>query len=149
MAPQYNKLTPEQERVIVYKGTEMPFTGEYDNFFKEGTFICRRCNLPLFTSKAKFDAKCGWPAFDDSFSGALERHEVPSMWGMVNEIECSNCHAHLGHEFTGEELTEKNVRECVNSVSIKFMPEGSKIPETIKGLEKPETGSDFSEDQDK
>jgi len=135
MAPQYNSLTDEEKEVIENKGTETPFTGEYDNFYKEGTFICRRCNLPLFTSKAKFDAHCGWPAFDDSFPDALLR--LTDADGERTEIECSNCHAHLGHEFLGEQLTDKNVRECVNSVSIKFMPEGAEMPEVIKGLEKP------------
>ncbi|MFS8130478.1 MAG: methionine-R-sulfoxide reductase [Candidatus Dojkabacteria bacterium] len=135
MTAKYNSLSDKEKDVIENKGTETPFTGEYDDFFKEGTFICRRCNSPLFSSKAKFDAHCGWPAFDDSFSGALLR--LTDDDGERTEIECSNCHAHLGHEFTGEQLTDKNVRECVNSVSIKFMPQGSQIPGTIKGLEKP------------
>src|SRR5260221_4046628 len=125
----YNKLTPEEERVIVNKGTEMPFTGEYDNFYKEGTFICRRCNSPLFTSKSKFDAQCGWPAFDDNYPNAITR--LPDPDGVRTEIECSHCHAHLGHEFTGEHLTDKNVRECVNSVSIKYVPEGEKMPPVL------------------
>lgn len=115
----YNKLTPEEERVIVHKGTEPPFTGEYDNFYKKGTYVCRRCNHPLFSSKSKFDAGCGWPAFDDSFSEALRR--VPDPDGERTEIECANCGAHLGHEFVGEFLTPKNTRECVNSLSIRFV----------------------------
>lgn len=132
---QYNSLTEEEKHVIEDKGTEMPFTGEYDDFYVDGTFICRRCNLPLFSSKAKFDAHCGWPAFDDSFENALRR--LTDDDGFRTEIECSNCHAHLGHEFIGERLTDKNTRECVNSLSIKFIPAGTEIPETIKGLEKP------------
>ena len=130
MTPKYNELTSEEARVIEGKGTEAPFTGEYDDFYVPGTFICRRCNLPLFSSQAKFDAHCGWPAFDDSFSGALVR--LPDPDGMRTEIECANCHAHLGHEFVGEYLTEKNVRECVNAVSIKFVKEGDELPEVIK-----------------
>ena len=126
----YNKLTKEEESVIVNKGTEYPGTGEYDNFYVPGTFICRRCNLPLFSSKAKFDAHCGWPAFDDSFEGAVKR--VPDPDGYRVEIECSHCGAHLGHEFTGEQLTDKNVRECVNSVSIKFVKEGAELPPVLE-----------------
>jgi peptide-methionine (R)-S-oxide reductase len=116
----YNKLTPEEERVIVHKGTELPFSGEYDDFYKEGTYVCRRCNQPLFSSKSKFDAGCGWPAFDDSFPNAIRR--IPDPDGMRTEIECAKCGAHLGHEFTGEQLTAKNTRECVNSLSIRFVP---------------------------
>lgn len=127
---QFNKLTPEEERIIVNKGTEFPFTGEYDNFYEPGTFICRRCNNPLFSSKAKFDAHCGWPAFDDSLPNSLKR--IPDPYWRINEIECANCNAHLGHEFIGEQLTDKNVRECVNSLSIKFVREGDPLPEVIK-----------------
>ncbi len=125
----YNKLNKQEEDVIVNKGTEYPFTGEYDNFYLPGTFICRRCNLPLFSSKAKFDAHCGWPAFDDSFANALKR--IQDSDGQRIEIQCNNCNAHLGHEFTGEGLTEKNVRECVNSVSIKFIPESQDLPKVL------------------
>lgn len=116
----YNELTPEEERVIMHKGTEHPFSGEYDNFYKEGTYVCRRCNRPLFSSKSKFDAGCGWPAFDDSFPNAIRR--VPDLDGIRTEIECAKCGGHLGHEFVGEHLTAKNTRECVNSLSIRFIP---------------------------
>ncbi|MDQ3975562.1 MAG: methionine-R-sulfoxide reductase [Thermoproteota archaeon] len=122
----YNKLTPEQERVIVHKATEVPFTGEYDNFYEEGTFICRRCNAPLFSSKSKFNAGCGWPSFDESFPNAIER--VPDPDGIRTEIQCSNCGGHLGHEFVGEGLTNKNTRECVNSLSIRFISKGKELP---------------------
>ena len=122
----YNKLTPEQERVIVHKATEAPFTGEYDNFYEEGTFICRRCNAPLFSSKSKFNAGCGWPSFDESFPTAIER--VPDPDGIRTEIQCSNCGGHLGHEFVGEGLTNKNTRECVNSLSIRFISKGKELP---------------------
>ncbi len=126
----YNKLTPVEENVILRKGTEHPFTGEYDDFYADGTYVCRRCNAPLFSSKSKFDAGCGWPAFDDSYPGALKR--LPDPDGRRTEIECANCGAHLGHEFIGERLTAANTRECVNSLSIRFVPAGQKLPETIK-----------------
>ncbi|HVZ67304.1 MAG TPA: methionine-R-sulfoxide reductase [Patescibacteria group bacterium] len=127
---QYNNLTDQERHVIEDKGTEAPFTGEYDDFYVPGTFICRRCNLPLFSSKAKFDAHCGWPAFDDTFPGAVK--ELPDPDGMRTEIECANCGAHLGHVFTGEHMTDKDTRHCVNSVSIKFVKEGDALPPTIK-----------------
>lgn len=126
---QYNNLTPEEKRVIEEKGTEAPFSGEYDNFYEDGTFICRKCNAPLFSSKAKFDAGCGWPSFDEDFPNALLR--IPDSDGMRTEIECANCKAHLGHVFEGEGLTDKDTRHCVNSPSIRFVAEGEKIPEII------------------
>jgi peptide-methionine (R)-S-oxide reductase len=126
----YNKLTPQEERVIVQKGTERPFSGEYDHFYKPGTYICRRCNAPLFAAESKYDAGCGWPAFDDSYPNALKR--LPDPDGYRTEIECANCGAHLGHEFLGEHLTAKDTRECVNSLSIRFIPEGQKLPETVR-----------------
>ena len=125
----YNKLTSQEEKVIVYKGTEPPFTGEYDDFNNEGTFICRRCNAPLFSSKSKFDAGCGWPSFDDSLPNAIKHKPDPD--GIRVEIECANCNAHLGHEFVGENLTAKNTRECVNSLSICFIPQEKELPKTI------------------
>ena len=125
----YNKLTAEEERVIAHKATEAPFTGEYDNFYEDGTFICRRCNAPLFSSQSKFNAGCGWPSFDESFQNAVER--VPDPDGMRTEIQCTNCGAHLGHEFLGEGLTNKNTRHCVNSVSIHFIPKGKESPKIV------------------
>ena len=125
----YNKLTPEEERVIVHKATEAPFTGKYDNFYEDGTFICQRCNAPLFSSKNKFDAGCGWPSFDASFTNAIER--IPDPDGMRTEIQCANCGGHLGHEFLGEKMTDKDTRECVNSLSIRFIPNGKELPTTI------------------
>jgi peptide-methionine (R)-S-oxide reductase len=127
----YNKLSPQEERVIVQKGTERPFSGEYDHFYKPGIYICRRCNAALFSSESKYDAGCGWPAFDDSYPNALKR--LPDPDGHRIEIECANCGAHLGHEFLGERLTAKDTRECVNSLSIRFIPEGQMLPETIRG----------------
>lgn len=125
----YNQLTEEENRIIEDKGTEYPFTGEYDDFYVPGTYICRRCNLPLFSSKAKFDAHCGWPAFDDSYPDALKR--LTDADGRRIEIQCSNCNAHLGHEFKGERFTGTNTRHCVNSISIKFVHEGDKLPAVL------------------
>jgi peptide-methionine (R)-S-oxide reductase len=125
----YNKLTPEEERIIVNKATESPFIGKYDNFYEDGTFICRRCNNPLFSSKSKFDAGCGWPSFDESFLNALKR--TPDVDGIRTEIQCENCGAHLGHEFLGEHLTDKNTRECINSLSLHFVPKEKELPKII------------------
>ncbi len=116
----YNELTAEEKYVIEKKGTERPFTGEYDDFYQSGTYVCRRCNAELYRSEDKFDAHCGWPAFDDEVPGAVKR--LPDPDGVRIEIECANCGAHLGHVFLGERLTEKNTRHCVNSLSMKFVP---------------------------
>ena len=116
---QYNELTPEEERVIVHKGTEMPFTGKYYTHKEKGTYICKRCNAPLYRSNGKFESHCGWPSFDDEIKGAVKR--IPDADGRRIEIVCSNCNGHLGHVFEGEGFTDKNIRHCVNSVSIEFV----------------------------
>ena len=117
--PGYNALSPEERFVIERKGTEAPFSGEYDDFYEEGIFTCRRCNAELYRSSAKFDAHCGWPAFDQEISGAVNRMSDPD--GSRIEIECANCGGHLGHVFLGEGFTNTNARHCVNSLSMKFV----------------------------
>ena len=117
----FSKLTPEEKRVIVDKGTEAPFTGEYDDFFEHGVFVCRACSTPLYESKDKFDAGCGWPAFDKVKDGSIDRIKDMSLGYERTEIICAKCKGHLGHVFEGEKLTPENTRHCVNSISIRFL----------------------------
>ena len=116
----FNELSGQEARVIEKKGTEAPFTGKYNNFSESGTYICKKCGAALYNSSFKFKSDCGWPSFDDEIKGAVNRYPDPD--GVRTEIECASCGAHLGHVFTGERLTDKNIRHCVNSVSLDFVP---------------------------
>ncbi len=111
-------LTPEEHRVIIEKGTEAPYSGEFVNQKESGTYVCKQCRTPLYSSDSKFDSGCGWPSFDDEIEGAVTHK--PDADGHRTEITCTACGGHLGHVFVGEQFTDKNVRHCVNSVSLGF-----------------------------
>lgn len=121
-----NNLSEFEKFVLFEKGTEPPFTGEYENHFEKGIYVCKNCGIPLYKSNDKFHSGCGWPAFDDEIPGAVRKQLDRD--GIRTEIVCAYCGAHLGHVFYGEGFTPKNVRHCVNSVSMKFIPEGQKPP---------------------
>ena len=116
----YNDLSKQESYVIINKVTEAPFSGKYTNHSDKGTYVCKQCGAALYYSSSKFNSDCGWPSFDDEIKGAVNRFPEPN--GGRTEIECANCGAHLGHVFTGERLTARNIRHCVNSVSLDFVP---------------------------
>ncbi|MBI1970624.1 methionine-R-sulfoxide reductase [Candidatus Woesearchaeota archaeon] len=120
-----NTLTPEEQAVILHRGTEHPFTGKYWNFYNDGTYHCKQCSALLYRSTDKFDSGCGWPSFDDEVKGAVKR--IQDSDGQRTEIQCNACGAHLGHVFKGEGFTRKNVRHCVNSISLTFVPRKERI----------------------
>lgn len=126
----FNELTDKEAEVILNKGTERPWIGELTDNKRKGTYICRRCNAPLYKSDSKFDSHCGWPSFDDEIPGSVLRN--PDADGHRTEIVCKNCEGHLGHVFLNEGFTAKNTRHCVNSISMKFIPEGKELPAVIR-----------------
>ena len=123
LAQSKNKeLTSEEKRVIINKGTEAPFTGKYNEFHQKGTYVCKQCGTHLYKSSDKFSSNCGWPSFDDEIEEAV--NHMPDIDGIRTEIVCANCNGHLGHVFLNEHLTQKNIRHCVNSISLDFIPGG-------------------------
>ena len=122
----FSDLTPEEKQILKNKGTEAPFSGQYNDFFEAGVFICRACKTPLYESNTKFNSGCGWPSFDDEIKGAITRHSDYKLGYKRVEICCAKCGGHLGHVFEGEKLTPKNIRHCVNSISLVFKQKNTK-----------------------
>jgi len=118
----FSHLNAEEQHILKNKGTEAPFTGEYNEHFEAGIFICRACENPLYESNTKFNSGCGWPSFDDEIEGAITRYEDFTGGRIRTEICCGKCDGHLGHVFSGEQITEKDTRHCVNSLSLRFKP---------------------------
>jgi peptide methionine sulfoxide reductase msrA/msrB len=113
-------LTDDEKHIIRDKGTEAPFTGKYWNATAQGVYLCRQCGTPLYLSESKFESHCGWPSFDDEIPGSVRRR--PDIDGRRTEILCAHCGGHLRHGFGGEKFTARDTRDCVNSVSIAFVP---------------------------
>ena len=118
--PGWRALTRAEEAVIVHRGTERPFSGEFERHWAKGRYVCKRCGAPLYRSEDKFDARCGWPSFDQELPGAVRR--LPDPDGLRVEIACARCGGHLGHVFEGEGFTPRDTRHCVNSISLRFEP---------------------------
>lgn len=129
VSDEYNKLTDEESRIILHKGTEPAGAGEYTDMENDGTYACRQCNAKLYGSQDKFHSRCGWPSFDDEIEGAVRRETDAD--GRRVEILCQNCGGHLGHVFEGEGMTSKNTRHCVNSLSMRFYPSSEDVPAKI------------------
>jgi len=138
MSVEYNKLNAQAKKVLLNKHTERAWTGKYLHNKSKGTYICRRCNAPLYESSSKFESNCGWPSFDQELQGAVRR-EIDAD-GVRIEILCENCGGHLGHVFYGEGLPAKNTRHCVNSISMNFIAANKPLPEVIRP--KLESGSE-------
>lgn len=130
----YNELSEKEAYVLLKKGTEPAWVGELTDNKKKGTYVCRRCNAPLYKSDAKFESHCGWPSFDEEIKGAVDRHVDAD--GHRTEIICANCDGHLGHVFMNEGFTAKNTRHCVNSISMRFFEEGKELPPVVRTHEK-------------